>query len=68
MGLTECRECGEDVSSQAKKCPHCGVTNPGGWFSFTGVGGEGCLKFVGCLLALVLVLALLGMCSGFAAV
>ena len=29
MAMTECRECGEEVSSKAKSCPHCGVKNPG---------------------------------------
>jgi uncharacterized OB-fold protein len=29
MAMTECKECGKMVSSSAKKCPHCGVSNPG---------------------------------------
>ncbi len=29
MAMTECRECGQEVSSKAKSCPHCGVKNPG---------------------------------------
>lgn len=28
MALTQCRECNKDVSTKAKTCPHCGVTNP----------------------------------------
>lgn len=24
MALITCRECGKEVSSQAKQCPHCG--------------------------------------------
>lgn len=30
MALTECRECGEQVSDEAEDCPHCGVPNPAG--------------------------------------
>lgn len=26
--LVSCKECGKDVSSTAKSCPHCGVANP----------------------------------------
>jgi len=29
MSLVKCRECGEQVSSGANKCPHCGCSNPG---------------------------------------
>lgn len=25
MALVSCRECGKEISSQAKVCPHCGV-------------------------------------------
>jgi hypothetical protein len=28
MGLGGCRECGKQVSSEAKSCPHCGVDSP----------------------------------------
>jgi hypothetical protein len=28
MALKACRECGKDVSTEAKQCPHCGVSNP----------------------------------------
>lgn len=28
MGLKPCKECGNEVSTQAKTCPHCGVDNP----------------------------------------
>jgi hypothetical protein len=28
MAIRKCRECGKDVSSEAKTCPHCGVTDP----------------------------------------
>jgi hypothetical protein len=28
MAMTKCKECKKDVSSDAKSCPHCGVSNP----------------------------------------
>ena len=28
MAMIKCRECGAEVSSEAKKCPHCGVDTP----------------------------------------
>ncbi|MGN6831098.1 zinc-ribbon domain-containing protein [Paucibacter sp. M5-1] len=28
MALGKCRECGKEVSSEAKACPHCGVAKP----------------------------------------
>lgn len=30
MALKPCRECGAPVSTQAKACPHCGISSPGG--------------------------------------
>jgi len=29
VAMTKCKECKADVSKKAKKCPHCGVANPG---------------------------------------
>lgn len=29
MAMRKCRECGQEVSSRAKVCPHCGVKKPG---------------------------------------
>lgn len=29
MALTKCKECGKEVSTNAKTCPHCGVKHPG---------------------------------------
>ena len=29
MALVQCKECGREVSSSARKCPHCGVPGPG---------------------------------------
>ncbi len=28
MGLSECRECGDQISDQAVSCPHCGAPYP----------------------------------------
>lgn len=28
MAIIKCRECGQDVSSQARTCPHCGIAMP----------------------------------------
>ncbi len=28
MGLKKCRDCGRDVSTQAKSCPNCGAPPP----------------------------------------
>lgn len=28
MSIEKCRECGKDVSSEAKACPHCGASEP----------------------------------------
>lgn len=29
MALISCRECGQDISSEARSCPLCGVPHPG---------------------------------------
>lgn len=68
MPLTECKSCGDQVDSSAQTCPHCGVKNPGGWFAYTGVGGGGCLKFIGCILGLVILGVMASVCFGLAAV
>ena len=28
MALIECHECGEPISDEAKRCPHCGAKKP----------------------------------------
>src|SRR5689334_11699865 len=28
MALRSCRECGKDVSTEARTCPHCGIPRP----------------------------------------
>jgi hypothetical protein len=30
MALVECKECKQNVSTEALTCPHCGVSNPSG--------------------------------------
>ena len=47
MAMTECRECGEEVSSKAKSCPHCGVKNPGKKKQKGITWGPGCLIIIG---------------------
>lgn len=29
MALTKCSECGQQVSTKARTCPHCGAPSPG---------------------------------------
>lgn len=29
MALVKCKECGKEVASSAKTCPHCGIKDPG---------------------------------------
>jgi hypothetical protein len=29
MSLTNCKECKQEVSTEAKSCPYCGIENPG---------------------------------------
>ena len=54
MALIKCKECGEEVSAQAKTCPHCGVKNPG-------VSAKsGCLGFIGLCFVVAVVMALFG--------
>ena len=55
--LTDCRDCGKEVSRRAKTCPHCGATKPGDsavirTLDETGNALIGC----GCVLALLLFL------------
>ncbi|MDC9590716.1 zinc-ribbon domain-containing protein [Xenorhabdus sp. XENO-10] len=46
MALKKCKECGKEVSTSAKTCPHCGVKDPG-------VGAKE--KLGGCLILIILV-------------
>ena len=44
MALKSCRECGKEVSTEAKTCPHCGVANPApGLRVGASAGAIGCL-------------------------
>ena len=44
MALKPCRECGQQVSSKARSCPHCGVQNPAKGVASQHLGcGSGCL-------------------------
>lgn len=54
MALEKCRECGGDVSSEAKNCPHCGtpIPQPKG-------GSPGCLWWALTGLAVIFVLLML---------
>lgn len=38
MALVACRECGEQISTEAKLCPKCGVTKPQPKSKKTGIG------------------------------
>ena len=29
MAITKCRQCRQDVSTEAQTCPHCGTASPG---------------------------------------
>lgn len=40
MAMTQCRECSKDVSKKAKKCPHCGVKEPGKSIMNRSIGGK----------------------------
>lgn len=53
--MKPCRECGKEVSTEATKCPHCGVPDPTKQSQKVGRGcGIGCLSIVAILLLLVL--------------
>jgi len=53
MGLVKCSECGAEISSAAKVCPHCGKRAASGC-------AAGCL---GCLILVVIVLGVLAVGS-----
>lgn len=58
MALKPCRECGKDVSTEAKTCPHCGVSGPvvASIMNKNFGCGTGCLA----LIALVVVVMVIG--------
>jgi hypothetical protein len=43
MALKPCKECGQQISTEAKTCPHCGKANPTGKLSFAQIG---CLSII----------------------
>ncbi len=59
MAMTKCRECGKEVSTQASKCPHCGVANPCRPLGLSS-GALGCLAVLG----VVAVVAVVGSIGG----
>lgn len=40
MALIKCNNCGKDISSNAKKCVHCGATNRTQESIINGVNGQ----------------------------
>ncbi|MDP1859702.1 MAG: zinc ribbon domain-containing protein [Gemmatimonadaceae bacterium] len=57
MAMGNCRECGKEVSSEAKSCPHCGVARP--------VPTDPKAAAIGCAVMLGIgVLFYWGVCSG----
>lgn len=53
MALTTCKECGKEVSTSAKTCLHCGISNPAFRWKDLIVG----------LVAVVVIIFLLSQCS-----
>jgi len=58
MALTPCRECGEQVSTVAATCPHCGIASPGVVLTPSTAKDQQLLAY-GCLVS-VLALAAIG--------
>ncbi len=56
MAMTKCRECGLDVSADAKTCPKCGIERPGKSVS---------KKRTGRWLTLLAVLGILAVTAGY---
>lgn len=48
VALKPCRECGQQVSTEAATCPNCGVSNPSGSLQAALGGSQG--KSEGCFL------------------
>lgn len=56
MGLKACKECGQQVSTNAETCPHCGVKNPA---RPTQYGcGTGCLALIAVVVVIGVVASL----------
>jgi len=56
MALAKCRECGKEISTEAKVCPNCGKTNPTSARVMSTAGALGCF-------GLIVVMALIGSLS-----
>lgn len=52
MALKRCKECGREISTEAKVCPHCGKKNPTG-------------ERIGCIAAVLILLAVAAVMSIF---
>lgn len=48
MAIVKCKECGKDVSEDAKTCPHCGIKHPYAIKRYVEIGGN---IFFGILIA-----------------
>lgn len=61
MSLAPCRECSKEVSSSARRCPHCGIKHPANLNAQIGsqVWRWGCALFVFVPLLLTILLAAL---------
>lgn len=55
MALKPCRECGQEVSTEAKTCPNCGVKHPANKLAAMGDSLTTC----GCLLTLFVTVPIL---------
>lgn len=55
MALKPCKECGNQISSKATKCPICGIRDPFGKIAKTQIG---CLAIPAFFVAVVIILAL----------
>ncbi len=56
MAMKTCKECGKEVSTSAKACPHCGKTNPS--------GRSTAVKVVGGIVGGIILLSVCGRLAG----
>jgi hypothetical protein len=64
MALKPCRECGTEVSEDAKVCPHCGVQWPANALQLLAgnLGGLGCLLTLLVTVPILLIVMFVGFC------
>lgn len=55
MAMAPCRECGKEVSTTAKTCPHCGTQWPANKAALIGQGMQSC----GCIMTLLITIPIL---------